>query len=261
MKSSASAATAAASHLVAGRAPPAVRDVLVDRPVEDEGLLQQQRDVVSRRPQRQPAQILAVQQDPAEVGVIEAEQQLRQRRLAGTARADQRQHLAGLDRKRDARDRVPLGLRIAEGDVVELEPALSAPELDRARRLDHRRLLVEHLDDPLRGRRGGVDPVDQPAHPADRAVELRQEGHEDEQAAERQVPLRELPGPEPDHEQGPAQLDQVDQRRVQRLQPDGRHLGADSCPGSRGGSARLPIPPDRRPGPGRRWRGSPPPPS
>ena len=36
--------------------------------------------------------------------------------------------------------------------------------------------------------------------------------------------------PSPITSSAPQQLDQVDQRRVERLQPGRRHLGVDSCP-------------------------------
>ena len=42
------------------------------------------------------AQVVAVEQDAALVGVVEARQQLHQRGLAGAVLAHQRQHLAGL---------------------------------------------------------------------------------------------------------------------------------------------------------------------
>ena len=78
-------------------------------------------------------------------------------------------------------------------------------------------------------RRGGVDRVGEPAQPADRAVELAQEGEEHEQPAEREVALGELPGAQPDHEQRAEQLDQVDERREERLQARRRHLGVEAA--------------------------------
>ena len=42
------------------------------------------------------AQIVAVEQDAAFVGIVEARQQLDERRLAGAVLADERQHLAGV---------------------------------------------------------------------------------------------------------------------------------------------------------------------
>ena len=67
------------------------------------------------------AQVVAVEQDAALVGVVEARQQLDQRGLAGAVLADQRQHLAGVQREGQVAHRPALGARIAEADVLERE--------------------------------------------------------------------------------------------------------------------------------------------
>ena len=97
-----------------------------------------------------------------------------------------------------------------------------------ARALAHGRLLFEELDDALGAGRGREDRVAQSGQPPDRAVQLAEVGEESQQATDRQPPLRELPRPHPDDEQCPGQVDALDQRREQRLQPRRRHLGGEA---------------------------------
>ena len=57
-------------------------------------------------------------------GIVEAQQQMKQRALAGAGRADDRDLLAGLDRQRDAVDRRHIRpRRIGEADIVEADIA------------------------------------------------------------------------------------------------------------------------------------------
>ncbi len=62
-------------------------------------VLEDHADVRAQRVQVVLAQVVAVEQDAALVGVVEARQQLDQRGLAGAVLADQRQHLARLQRE------------------------------------------------------------------------------------------------------------------------------------------------------------------
>ena len=61
--------------------------------------------------------VLAVQADGAGVGLVEAGDDLDQRRLAGAVLAEQRMHLAGADVEADPVQRAHAGKRL--GDLVE----------------------------------------------------------------------------------------------------------------------------------------------
>ena len=95
----------------------------------------------------------------------------------------------------------------------------------------------------LGARRGGEDRVREARELAHRAVELRQVGEEDEQAAEREAPLRERPGAEREDDERAEQLDQVDERREQPADPRRGQLGLEDPLVLARGSARP-----RRPG-------------
>ena len=108
---------------------------------------------------------LAVEQDPARSagrrsGAAASPASTCRRRSARPAPASRRARAR--TRRLETASRSVSG--IAEGDVVEFEPAPARPSLTALGDVDHRGPLVEHLDDALGGGRGGVDPVDQPAH-------------------------------------------------------------------------------------------------
>ena len=67
------------------------------------------------------AQVVTVEQDAAFVRIVEAREQLHERRLAGAVLADQREHLAGMQREVQVAHRPALGARIAEADILEDE--------------------------------------------------------------------------------------------------------------------------------------------
>ncbi len=209
------------------RASPA--DVVGDRPVEDEGLLQHRRDVAAQVGQAQPADVAAVEGDPALVGVVEAEQQLGQRRLARPARPDHGDLLARGDAQVDSGQRGPLGVGVGERDALQRERALRAGERRRIDGVDDGGLLVEHLDDPLGPGLGRRHLVPQAAEPGDRAVELAEVGDEDEEAAEGDPAVGQLVDGETHHSEDADELDEVAERPEQRLQADGDHLGGEGA--------------------------------
>ncbi|MCY1518954.1 hypothetical protein D9M68_536900 [compost metagenome] len=98
------------------RAP--VADVVADGVVEQHGVLRHDAD---RRPQaglRHVADVLAVDQNRAAVGVVEAEQQARDGGFARARRAHDGNGLAGGDREADALQDRPAGV-VAEMHVAE----------------------------------------------------------------------------------------------------------------------------------------------
>ena len=72
-------------------------DVLGDRAAEQEALLGDDPEPAAQRVRVELADVDAVDQDPPALRVVEAGDQLRQRRLAGAGLADQRDRLAGQD--------------------------------------------------------------------------------------------------------------------------------------------------------------------
>ena len=81
--------------LVARRAGPPVADVVRDGPAEKDRVLQHQANLTAERIQGQATDVGAVDAHLAGIGIVETGNQLGDRALAGAARADQRDHLAG----------------------------------------------------------------------------------------------------------------------------------------------------------------------
>ena len=105
----------------------AERDVVAHRAVEQEDVLQHAADVAAQVGRIDLAQVGAVDQHRALVGLVEPEHELLDRRLAGADAADQPDPLARPDHEGDAVERRELLPGIAEGDVLELDLAAAAP--------------------------------------------------------------------------------------------------------------------------------------
>ena len=120
------------------RARPPEGDVAADRAVEEEALLRHHDDVPAQRRRLHAAQVLTVDPDRARRGVVEAADQLGERRLPGAARADHRDPLAGRDHEveiGDGRRRVG---GVAERDAVDLDAAVPPDEDRGVGRVDER---------------------------------------------------------------------------------------------------------------------------
>ena len=81
------------------RVGPAVGDVVADRAVQERGVLRHHGDLPPQRILRHAGDVLAVDQDAPALEVVQAQQQRGDRGLAGAARADEPDLLAGRDRR------------------------------------------------------------------------------------------------------------------------------------------------------------------
>ena len=138
--------------LLAGGFRPAVRDVLGDAAMEEQRLLQHDADL---RPQLLLQGLLegdAVDENLAVRSVVEPRDQVDQSGLARAAGPHDADHLARLhleaDLVEDAREPV-----VGKADIAELHRPLQFPRVDRVLIVDHVRLGVQDLEDPL-GRGG-----------------------------------------------------------------------------------------------------------
>ena len=109
MNSSARDALAAASTSFSSAKGRAIGDVVENRVVEEEGVLRDDADLVAQRGQLQVANIFAVDPYAAGGDIVHALHQIRERRFAATAGADQCHDLAGfhfqIDVSSEPRDR------------------------------------------------------------------------------------------------------------------------------------------------------------
>ena len=83
--------------LLVGRLGLREADVVGDRAGEEERILQHDAELAAVRAQLELAQVVAVDADRALVGVVEAADELRRRRLAAARLADEREAAAGRD--------------------------------------------------------------------------------------------------------------------------------------------------------------------
>ncbi len=131
----------------------AVRDVVRDRVVEEHGVLRDQADVAAQRPQRHVADVEVVDEDGPVGHVVEARQQVDERRLARAAEADDGDDLAGIDPERDAVEhRPPFAVGVGEADVPELDAAHGTRQRNGPGPIGDLGVRVEQLEDALSGR-------------------------------------------------------------------------------------------------------------
>ena len=170
---------------VVARLDPADRDIVAGRQVVAHEILEDDAHAAAQIIEPVVAQVVAVEQDAALVGVVEAGQQLHQRGLARTVLADQRHHLAGLQGEGEMAYRPALGAGIDEAHILEHEAFADRPGERQGigRRMDFRPDLeegeeiveVERLAG--HGREAAQQRFEQRAKPAERAREEGEVAH------------------------------------------------------------------------------------
>ncbi len=185
-------AAASTSSGVASDAPEG--DVLADRAAEQERLLRHDPHLRAQRRRADLAQVVAVDEDAPGGRVVEARDELGQRRLARAGRAHQRHGLARRHVQRDVAQRVAALALVAVGEdhVVELDLAAQAPELERVRALDEVGLLVEQLEDLVERRHARLVGRVELRELLDRVEEVVQRGDERDEHADRHLALDRL---------------------------------------------------------------------
>src|SRR5690606_27837474 len=91
--------------------------VVPDRPPEKLHVLGDQAHPAAQRLEAQPPHVHAVQFDTALLRVVEAEEKVRQRRLAASGAAEKPQRLAGLEAEGDSLQQLLIAVTIGERDV------------------------------------------------------------------------------------------------------------------------------------------------
>src|SRR5262245_11757846 len=103
---------------VVTRAYAAVRDVVLDRVVEQRRVLRHEANVRAQLPPVDRLEIRSADRDAPGLRLEKLEQQPRERRLAGAAAADDGDPRPGLDRERNVGEYLAFNL-VAEADVLE----------------------------------------------------------------------------------------------------------------------------------------------
>ena len=181
MKSWMLAAAAAARTSVVAGVGPAHADVGLDRAVEQEGVLVDDRDHAADLLERQLAQVVAAEADRALDRIVEAQQQAHDRRLAAARRADHADALARRHREAETVMHQARGAGIAEAHAFEREARRERLRQRRRRRVLDQRPAVENLVEALRRRHADHALVQHRAQLAHRAEDLDAQHQDDEQ--------------------------------------------------------------------------------
>ncbi len=209
---------------------PAERDVLADRPAEQERLLRDDPHLRAQRRARHVAQVVAVDEHPPLGRVVEARDELGERRLAGAGRADERDGLRRRDverRRRPARasrGRRRCGRRTTRRRSRSRRAAVAAaPTAPGASTRSG--CVVEQLEDLVeRGHARLVGRVDL-RELADRVEEAVQRGDERRRARRSMIsPSIACMPPTSRIDDRRERADELDRREVRRVEVDGRHV-------------------------------------
>ena len=107
-------------HLLFAGVRPAVQQVVAHRAMQQRSILRHHADLAAQAVLRHMGDILAVDQDFAVPEVVEAQQQIHQRRFAGAGAADQADFFPGADRQRQMLDHA-LVAAVGKAHVVEAD--------------------------------------------------------------------------------------------------------------------------------------------
>ena len=136
-----------------------VGDIVEDRPVEHPGVLQHHRaGSPDALPRAVPDLFIFNENEPL-VRVVEPHQKIDDRGLAGPRVADDRDHFSGLRPEGEVTDDRPV-LLVAEFHVLHADISVDIPKRLRANLIRHLLLLVEEVEDALRGRERREEFVD-----------------------------------------------------------------------------------------------------
>lgn len=185
-------AAAGLADLLVGGVGIADPQVLRDRAVEQQRLLEHDADLATQAGEGDVADIGAVDGDVAGLRIVDAMQDRQRRRFAGTGAADQRYGVAGLGGERQILD-CGLAAVITEGDVLERHIAADMIECDRALAFDDAGGGVEYREEFRQPWRIHEDAVDEAGHLFEPLDQHAGEAHEHHDLADRRLPPREQP--------------------------------------------------------------------
>ena len=152
---------------------------------EEEALLRDDPELAAQRLLGHVAEVDAVDRDPALARVVEAGEQLRDRRLAGAGVADERDGRPGRHVEVDPVQHL-LAVAVAEAHAVERDAALDPLQRPRRGPVADLRILVEHVHDLVQRGRGREERVVELRELLHGVEEVRQVQREGEQRADRQ---------------------------------------------------------------------------
>jgi len=135
-------------------------DVALDRPREEEDILEHEADVAAEVLLADLADVHAVDQHLSPLRVVESHQQVDDGRLPGARVTDYRHPLPGFDGERDPPEHPSLVFLIGEPHVAELDPALHPWQHHRDGGILKGDGFVNEPEDPLGGGHRGLEDVE-----------------------------------------------------------------------------------------------------
>ena len=207
---------AAATSAGLGIRPPE-RDVVANGAGEEEALLRNDSELAPKRRLRDVAQVDAVDRDPSFERIVEAGEELRDRRLPGAGVADEGDGRPGGDVEVDPVQH--LGSRgVAEANALEADVTLDPVELARVRLVADLGLLVHHVHDLVERGHGREERVVELRELLDRVEEVRQVEDEGEQRADGEAAAEDEIAAVADDDRRRERRQEVDEREVEAVQ-------------------------------------------
>ena len=208
-----------------------IGDVLRDGGGEQDGFLEHDGELVPQIGEPEVAQVHTVEKDRAAGRVIEAGHQADERGLARSGGPRDPERGSGIHGEGHAVENGRVA-RVGEADVAELEATRRPLERAGVRPLGHVGTFVEELEGPLGAGERGLQGAERAAHRLERAIELREVRHHQEQLAQRD-PARLHTADADDQDRGCAQRrGQVDEAAEDTVGCGDAHLRVDTQAGT-----------------------------
>ena len=190
-----------------------------DRAGEEEALLRDDPELATERLLRDVAHVVAVDRDRAGAGVVEAGEELRDRRLAGSRVADERDGRPGGDVEVEVVEHVG-EVAVPEAHVIEPDVTVDTRKHRALRAVDDLRLLVEHVVDPVERGRRREERVVELRELLHRVEEVRQVERERQERADGEIAVDDERSAEAEHDRDRHGREDVDDREVDAVQDD-----------------------------------------
>jgi hypothetical protein len=195
------------------RVPARVGDVLGHRRGEQERVVVDDRDRRAQRAHVDVTHVGAVDEHGARGHVVQARDELHERRLARARRADESDRRAGRYVEPDVAQRGALGALVLERHAPQFDVSVAGRQRTGARSADDPRLAVEDLEEARAGRRRALRHAERDAERAHRRQQHQQVRVERAELADGQLSADDLPSAE-EEDRGKPDLGEEPDRRV-----------------------------------------------
>ena len=187
---------------------------------EEEALLRHDPELAAQRLLADVAQVDAVDRDRPARRVVEAREQLRDRRLAGAGMADERDRRARRHVEVDPVEHLGAASRSEKRTASKRTRPRDAAEVARAVAVANLGLLVEHVHDLVERRDRGEERVVELRELLHGVEEVREVAEERDEDADRDVAVEDEVAAVAEHDRRGDRREEVDEREVEAVQHD-----------------------------------------